>query len=127
MILALSIFAWVIYSLSEGYREGWHWFYKLNAKDQTKTKAHEVWTLQRTMVVLLLCLLNSWWWLPLCMFTFPFMHDGAYYWHREKLKPGTYPKGFFDQSTSSTAFTTKYFTPLIRLICFLIGFVFLFF
>lgn len=27
---------------------------------------------------------------------FPFIHDGVYYWTRNKLNPNIYPKGFWD-------------------------------
>lgn len=35
--------------------------------------------------------------------TFPFFHDGAYYTIRELLRKGTYPKYWFDQSTTTSA------------------------
>jgi len=28
---------------------------------------------------------------------FPFIHDGVYYWTRNKLNPDIYPKGFWDE------------------------------
>ena len=34
---------------------------------------------------------------------FPFFHDGFYYSFREVLRKGTYPKYFFDQSTTTSA------------------------
>ena len=34
---------------------------------------------------------------------FPFFHDGFYYSFRELLRAGTYPKYFFDQSTTTSA------------------------
>ena len=45
---------------------------------------------------------------------FPCLHDGIYYWQRNKLNPSIYPKKFLDQSTTSTARWTKYFTPVVR-------------
>ena len=41
--------------------------------------------------------------------SFPLFHDGLYYTVRNYLRPGTYPNGFFDISTTSTAVLTMPF------------------
>ena len=50
---------------------------------------------------------------------FPFFHDGFYYWARNYLDKSTYPKGFFDYSTTSNAIINLTFYE--RLIVFLLG------
>lgn len=37
------------------------------------------------------------------MFTFPFLHDGFYYFTRNLLNPKIYKKSFFDDSITTTA------------------------
>lgn len=52
-------------------------------------------------------------------FTFPLMHDGAYYEIRHWLNPNTYPKGWKSESTTSTA--KMEFDLKTRIIMFAIG------
>lgn len=52
---------------------------------------------------------------------FPCLHDGFYYWQRNKLDSTVYPKKFLDQSTTSTAFWTKYFPPIVRIPLAIVG------
>ena len=52
---------------------------------------------------------------------FPFLHDGFYYYFRNKINPTIYTNGFFSQSNTSTAFFTNYMTPIVRSILFIVG------
>jgi len=122
-------FVWVFYAALEGHREAWHWYYKTIANNEDKTPAHAVFTIQRALVGLVIfqfhyIVLNGdfgWNLIAFMVLSFPFIHDGYYYWHRDMLKPGTYPKRFFDHSKTSTAFFTKYFPASVRIACFIIA------
>lgn len=65
---------------------------------------HTILTLMRSCVWGLFYLICKDWVLTVSMiFIFPFIHDGIYYVTRNKLNPAIYKKGFWDDSTSSTA------------------------
>lgn len=57
----------------------------------------------------------------LAFFFIPFFHDGMYYMERDVLDRGVYPKGWWSHSSTSTAFMTKFLTPVVRTLLFLIG------
>ena len=136
MILILTILLWFLYSLVEGKREAQYFSLKVKATINEKKlmwgrDEHNLFTLQRGTVVamiaflMLACGINI---LDCVIFvicmcaTFPFIHDGEYYITRGKLD-GIYPKGWFDQSTTSTAKADKFniFNPVSRTIFFGIG------
>ena len=50
---------------------------------------------------------------------FPFWHDGFYYMYRNNINPETYPKRFFDNTTTSNALQNYNFTN--RTIMFIVG------
>ena len=52
---------------------------------------------------------------------FSFLHNGMYYWSRNALDERIYTKKWFDQSSTSTAKSTNFFTPQIRTIFFIIS------
>ena len=125
MILIL----WILYAVWEGLREGRYWYYKnLNEKNKDDivwvTDEHNLFTIQRATVLIGFTIAASNWWMILIgMLVFPFFHDGSYYHHRNKIQPNIYPKGWFDHSKKSTARLTKFFTPIVRTVCFLVGIV----
>lgn len=141
LIITLSIIAWFIFSLMEGYTESYYWHYKLHSGDDQKLKGfdiHPYFSFQRGSVLLLtffvflcnfsfgessLLLLSN-------MLIFIFLHDGFYYYMRNRiskeLNPDdpskwVYPKKWFDQSKNSTSWMTKYNTPTVRVLFFVIG------
>ena len=52
---------------------------------------------------------------------FTFLHDGMYYAQRNNLNKETYPKRWFDYSTTSTAKLDKFLNPTNRIIMFIVG------
>lgn len=118
MIIKIAILLlWVAYSILEGQREAWYF------QTTNKIKNIHTWfTLQRIIVVAaLLWILQSGWFVGPIGMLFVFFHDGMYYYTRNKLDPTIYDNGWFDQSTTSTAWTDKYMTNTIRCIFFFLG------
>ena len=50
----------------------------------------------------------------------PFIHDGFYYTFRHKIDR-VYPKKFFAQSKTSTAILTRFMTPVVRTLLFVVS------
>lgn len=125
LVLFITLFyiVWVWY---EGKREAYYYYQKMKTDDFGKNMGeHEMFTIQRVVVHsivlwslgILLCnpiltvavFLGIW-------SSFMLFHDGAYYLYRNKLDPTIYPRGFNDQSTSSTAWSDRWSNPLIRML-----------
>ena len=116
---------WILFAIYEGQREALYFSYKMKATLQIqrslKRDEHVMFTIQRS-VVAAIASIASYTTLFDCAlfiismaFSFPFFHDGMYYVTRERLD-GIYKKGWFDQSTTSTAKSDKFnfFNPVSR-------------
>lgn len=128
--LILSIVITVCYSILEGKREAMYYSIKSKSGLLPEINEHPMFSAQRGIffaymyygfytitnndIDLSLASL-----LGLTMI-FPFFHDGSYYTERNRLD-GIYPKKYFDQSTTSTAFSDRYITPLVRVILLVVG------
>jgi len=143
MMYLLFILIWGLYTLIEGYREGYYWHYKMHTLDNSdniKRNLHVTFTLQRTLVLVLLFVVFSsfiniyaTFWVSLAnLLIFTFIHNGMMYTTRNSMSKvmfptdetkWLYPKGWFDQSVTSTAKATKYMTPVSRTIQFCLGLV----
>lgn len=113
---------WILYALFEGYREGNFWSIKHVTKIERNYHEHTLWSFQRAVVLVAICRMD-WLMYPCLMLVFPFLHDGAYYFRRNMLDSSIYSKGFMDHSKTSTAILTKYFPPVVRVLCALVGIV----
>lgn len=129
MILLLLYILWICFSALEGQREAMYWRI-LGMTSVTPSIEHKLWTCTRMTIVAMIALgattqnnnIFSLMIYILCLvLSFPFIHDGFYYLARHKLDNSIYPKGFWDQSTTSTAFLTKFNTPIFRTIYFAIS------
>ncbi len=120
----IYIFAlWICYAIYEGIREAYYYHLKIKTNELKEYNEHPLFTYQRTIVVFLILapmilmyqLFDVFVYAIALASVFPFIHDGFYYRTRNKLDSRIYPKGIFDQSLHSTAFSTKYFTPKVRI------------
>lgn len=129
MIIALSInIAWILYSMLEGLREGFYWHFKSHSKKDCDFEIHPIFSLQRGVVLTLIGILLYTFigWQSIIsvlsmMLIFSFFHNGTYYCTRHKLDESLYPKGWSDQSTTSTAKMTKIMTYRNRTIFMILG------
>jgi hypothetical protein len=105
----IAFLIWILYAIFEGIREGYYW----NLYPNYKFNIHTIFFIQRTMVVIMLTAFN----LPMfiaCALVFSFLHNGSYYTTRHHLNKANYPKTWFDQSTTSTSWMTKFNSPVSR-------------
>lgn len=130
-IILCSYLLWLVYSTIEGIREGYYWHYTLKMK---QVGMHTWFTIQRSLflstlvlgfLVFQVSILNTVLMAVSCILAFSFFHNGALYTTRNLLDSKSrfpvYPHRWLDQSTTSTAFWTKYQTPLIRTTLFIIS------
>lgn len=130
MLIGIAYILWMLFSIYEGKREAFYFSYKIKVpiSQVKKIDEHVMFTIQRSFVASLICILcfndvlNCILLLLSLAGCFPFLHDGSYYWTRKKLD-GIYPKGWFDQSTTSTAKSDKLhlFDPIPRTILFVVS------
>lgn len=127
MVLLANIL-WIIYSLLEGFREGFYWYYKNTSTSNYNIEIHPYFAIQRGIILILtgvILYFNIGWWSILntlgMSLIFSFFHNGYYYHTRNKLNKDVYPLKWMDQSTTSTAKMTKIMTFRNRTIFMIIG------
>lgn len=120
--MIITYIIWALYAVLEGVKEASIY----NLRDYNKKNSfneHIVFTIQRAVVLILICYIDARM-VFIAPFAFPFFHDGAYYTTRNLLNNKIYPKRWFDQSKSSSARSTDFFTPEIRIIFVVISMIF---
>lgn len=142
-MIYIGLALWILYAILEGKREANFWHHRIKSSDYKDFKdidRHPIFTIQRGLVLLILALssyliLNDIW-LTGYLFImnsliFSFWHNGSMYLERYKMskisnphysKGWVYKKGWWSQSTTSTAWTTKLMGPVSRTIQLIIGF-----
>lgn len=108
IILILIYLAWLSFSTAQGIREAWFFHYKYDS-GYTKYDPHAIFTWSRISAILLSAscfMYYNWWIYGLLVISlillFPFWHEGAYYYKRNKLD-NCYPYGWFTNNNTSTA------------------------
>jgi hypothetical protein len=109
----VAYFMMLLFGGLQGIKEGIMYHLK-DVEVNVGYNEHIVFVIERGIVFLLLYLFTGPVVTAASVLAFPFMHDGAYYTTRHRLNPNIYPNGWLDQSTTSTAWTTKVFTPWTR-------------
>jgi hypothetical protein len=107
---------WIIYCIFEGAREAFYW----NTYPTYDFNIHWMFFVTRAIF---LAVASDLLWQIIVSFAlmFSFIHNGAYYTTRNILNRDLYKKKWFDQSTTSTAFLTKFNGPVSRTIQFILG------
>lgn len=124
ILLVLFAFAYFYF---EGKREAWHWHFKneLEFKYYTHLNEHALFLRQRSLVFILSCGLNYFVVNHYILFSlgiffcFSFIHNGTYFYYRNKLDPSIYQLKFKANSNTSTAFME--FDYETRLFMFILG------
>ena len=123
MIGIFVYITWCTYCLLEGMRDAWMY----NIRDFTRVNGlneHYIFSAQRALVLGILAYV---WWPMIILgpMAFSFLHNGMYYWSRNALDERIYTKKWFDQSSTSTAKSTNFFTPQIRTVFFVLSLIIL--
>lgn len=117
MIEIALILIFVHYSALEGIREG---FYYHAQPDTRSFNLHYLFVIQRALFgLLILYISRDWVFCVGLVLIFSLFHNGFYFITRNKLNPEIYKKGFFSNSTTSTAFFE--FSFPVRLILAVLG------
>lgn len=143
MIFAFLFILWVLFSLSDGKRDGYYYHANNTSNNPAKENLHWLFSIIRLIFFTLIVIVSSyaypnqitfydlWKYLPslpiqstlfaiaLCL-SFSFLHNGIYYVTRNNLDSKVYPKRFFDNSTTSTSILE--FDVNTRTIMFVIAF-----
>ena len=107
------LFLIIIWAMLLGEFEARYYHYK-DQKD--KHNEHFLFAVSRAIVFFFAFYITDWKFALCYMAVFPFFHDGAYYTQRNYMSHTLYTKKWFAQSDTSTALTTKIFTPVVRTI-----------
>lgn len=117
----MIIILWILYACLEAVREAYYYHLNCISDKPIEKNLHSLFTVQRSVVLLILLFpfhidVDFFVLTGACFCVFPFFHDGAFYYMRNKLNPLIYPARWFAQSTTSTAKSTKFMTPVNRTI-----------
>jgi hypothetical protein len=107
----ISNILWIIYSITEGIREAYLFYFEVNSTITKPFQLHPLFTVQRGIVLLTLGGLMYFGGLGLyaipavvaLMLIFTYFHDGYYYVTRHKLDNKTYPLGWKSETSTSNA------------------------
>lgn len=109
IIIILLSLAWFASSSLSGILEGY--YYDMQPENRKHMNLHLIYVIQRAFLAIALSIYVCYHsgiiygsiFFAALLFTFSFFHNGFYYLTRHKLNPEIYPKGFFDDSETSTA------------------------
>lgn len=141
-MIYLLLGIWIGYAILEGKREANFWHHRIKSSEYEYFKdidRHPLFAFQRLLVLVIMMIatvsiLDNIW-LTLYLFlmnclVFSFFHNGMMYLERHEMTIHAHPideskwiyrKGWWDQSTTSTAWSTKLMTPISRTIQAIIG------
>lgn len=112
---------WCFFAVFSGHFEAYYYEHEVKSSFKDNYNEHPLFVAIRLCVFIPLWILTQWKTAAALFIIFPFFHDGQYYLNRNNLS-GIYPRRWFDQSKTSTAFSTKFLTPLVRTLLAFLGF-----
>ena len=141
-MICISLFLWVYYSILEGKREANFWHHRVNSSDYELFKdidRHPLFVIQRGIVLISVGIVSylvtdsilwSGYLLIMNSLLFTFFHNGSMYLERLMMSMRSNPNdsnkwiykdGWWSQSSTSVAVTTRFMTPISRSIQMLLG------
>ena len=141
-MIYISLLIWIIYSIIEGKREANFWHHRINSSDYEIFKdidRHPLFVLQRGLMLICIGILGylvtdsilwSGYLFIMNSLVFTFFHNGSMYLERlimsMRSSPNNsdiwvYKDGWWSQSSTSVAVTTRFMTPVSRTIQMLLG------
>lgn len=123
MEIVLSLLSLLTFYVSTSLVEGV--LFHLKAKSGLKIKNQHFYLVAMRIPfwVMFFLITKSWFLLFFTVMVFPFIHDGVYYWTRNKFNPEIYPKKFWDEPDSKKSDAILDFTLKQRIWLAIIGFV----
>jgi hypothetical protein len=128
MVVLITNILWILYSILEGFREGFYWHFKNISKSTNNFEIHPIFASQRGIILILIgsMLAFSIGWFAILntvgmVLIFSFFHNGSYYSTRNRIDSNVYPLKWKSQSISSTAKMTKIMTYRNRTIFMVVG------
>ena len=98
MIVLITNILWILYSMLEGFREGFYWYFKGISKSKNDFEIHPVFASQRGIILILIGVMLSFtigWFSILntvgMALVFSFFHNGSYYVTRNRIDSKVYP------------------------------------
>ena len=114
----MILLAWIFFCITDGISDAF--FY--NVKDPNKTNKpneHIIFTVKRGVVfgIILFQASENFWSTALVLLLLqPFLHNNSYYNTRHALDKSVYEYSLLNQSKKSTAFLTRFLTPMVRVV-----------
>jgi hypothetical protein len=119
---------WILYSLTEGFRDGFYWHFENLSKKECDFDINPVFNFQRGLVLTIISILSF---SVLGLFSvinaislilmFSFFHNGSYYLIRNKLSEDKYPKKWRDESKTFPKYSSFLFSYNKRVIFVILG------
>lgn len=108
---------WIVYCILDGINEAHFYHFKQPSK-KVRINEHAFKLITRVLIALIIADYNLYYLVPFSL-SQPFIMNNTYYNFRHYLNKDVYKYGLDNQSETSTAKTTKLFTPEVRTILFI--------
>lgn len=113
----------LVYFIADGKRDAIMWSKK--GADAFPTNEHTVLGAMRIVLFTLVLLkVSIFTWLT-ALLLFPLIHNGSYYYYREQIEPGVYPKKFWAEPSETSTAVVNFSLPYRVAFALMGGFVFL--
>lgn len=110
-MIVLSLIALLFFYVTKSVAEGYYFHAKAKSRIPAEKYQHWLLTAIRIPVWVLFYIATSNALLTFgLVLAFPFIHDGLYYYTRNKLNPFTYPEGFWDNPNPKSSNAVMDFT-----------------